>query len=114
MKTLLIAYTFLTILSSCEKNKSTGSIPACIEDKINELKNKPKYNPPATVIQYEYSGKEVYYFTSDCCDQFNLLYNDNCQLICAPDGGFTGSGDGKCTDFKNKKSNEKIIWKDSR
>ncbi len=103
MKTFLIAICLIG-LNSCEKNKSTNSIPSCIQDKIDELKNKPKYNPPAKVIQYNYNGKTVYYITSDGCDQFNNLFDSNCNLICAPDGGFTGHGDGKCSDFENKKN----------
>jgi uncharacterized protein DUF6970 len=114
MKTFLITITCLIILNSCQKKSSTGSIPSCIQAKINELKSKPKYDPPAKVIQYEYNGKTVYYITSDCCDQYNMLYEDDCKYICAPDGGITGAGDGKCSDFHTKKTNEKIIWQDTR
>lgn len=114
MKGFLMTFAFLIILTGCEKNKSTGSIPYCIQDKIDELKSKGKYNPPATVIQYDYNGKHVYYITSDCCDQYNNLYDDGCNFICAPDGGLSGHGDGKCGDFYDKKTNEQIIWQDSR
>ena len=113
MKPLLITFFCLSVLSSCQKNRS-GATPACIEDMIDELKNKPKYNPPAKVIQYEYNGQTVYYITSDCCDQYNNLYDENCKFICAPDGGIAGGGDGKCPDFHTKKTNEKIIWQDTR
>lgn len=46
-----------------------------------------------------YKGETVYYYTSPCCDQYNHLYNRNGEIICAPDGGFSGQGDGKCPDF---------------
>ena len=29
-------------------------------------------------------------------DYDNLLFDDNCNYICAPSGGFSGAGDGKC------------------
>jgi hypothetical protein len=32
----------------------------------------------------------------------------------AHDGGIAGNGDGNCTDFQTKKSNEKIMWEDMR
>ena len=47
------------------------------------------------------------------CDQFNYLYDSDCNIICAPDGGFIGTGDGKCPDFIEpiKKT---LIWEDLR
>ncbi len=120
MKTLLLSL-LINLFYGCEK-KNTGlsipnadsSIPICIQDKIKDLKNKPRFNPPASITQYTYNEQIVYYITSDCCDQYNQLFDSNCNLICSPDGGITGGGDRKCTDFKNKKTNEKLIWKDPR
>ena len=40
--------------------------------------------------------RPVYLFTPTCCDQFNPLYDADGRYICAPSGGFSGSGDGKC------------------
>jgi hypothetical protein len=36
------------------------------------------------------------------------------RLICQPDGGITGKGDGKCPDFDKNKTNEKLVWQDPR
>ena len=44
-------------------------------------------------------GRPVYLFTAGCCDQFNRLYDADGRFICAPSGGFTGAGDGKCPDW---------------
>ena len=121
MKTILLLSVAMTLFPGCEKKNTDPSIPntdlsipACIQIKIKDFKSKPKRNPPASIIQYSYKGQTVYYITSDCCDKYNQLLDSNCSLICSPDGGFTGEGDGKCTDFRSKKTNEKLIWKDSR
>jgi len=46
-----------------------------------------------------YKGKKVYYTISPCCDQLNPIYDEDGKYICSPDGGFNGTGDGKCPDI---------------
>ncbi len=79
-----------------------------------KFKNEPVGNPPQSIWQYEYNGQTVYYVPPQCCDQFGQLYDASGTLLCAPDGGFTGRGDGKCPDFFKVRTNEVLIWKDSR
>ena len=55
-----------------------------------------------------------YYVPPQCCDQFSTLYDADGAVICAPDGGITGRGDGKCPDFFQSRTNEKLFWEDSR
>ncbi|MDO8564137.1 MAG: hypothetical protein Q7R87_03960 [Nanoarchaeota archaeon] len=43
-----------------------------------------------------YDGKTVYYKITNCCDNYNSIYNVWGKLICSPDGGITGKGDGRC------------------
>ena len=45
---------------------------------------------------------------------FSDLYDDHCNLICHPDGGIAGGGDGSCSDFFATCKNEVLIWKDGR
>ncbi|CAF4247670.1 unnamed protein product, partial [Rotaria sordida] len=52
----------------------------------------------------------VYLGTSNCCDQFDPLYDGECNYICAPSGGIRGDGDGKCTDFHAKATALGTIW----
>ena len=94
--------------------KEMPTVPVCIFDKIATFQKEPKANPPRAVYQYEYKGSTVYYITAPCCDIYPELFDTNCNLLCAPDGGFTGKGDGKCVDFHKLKSNKKLIWKDNR
>jgi len=86
------------------------SIPPCIRKKIDSFKTLQKHAQPQRVIEYSYKGKKVYYITMPCCDFFNEVYDDKCNLMGAPDGGFTGRGDGKLPDFAKEAKDEKIIW----
>lgn len=70
-------------------------------------------NAPVQIEEYVYKGKTVYLFTAQCCDQYNVLYDDSCKMICAPSGGFIGKGDGKCEDFSKMARLVKLIWKES-
>lgn len=40
--------------------------------------------------------RPVYLLTPVCCDQLHGLYDRDGRYICAPSGGLSGSGDGKC------------------
>ncbi|MBK7098970.1 MAG: hypothetical protein IPH58_12200 [Sphingobacteriales bacterium] len=99
---------------NCTKEKPDSGIPECVQEKIKQLENEGVRNPPASIWQYDYKGQLVYFVPSFCCDFYSLLYDSNCNLICAPDGGLTGKGDGKCKDFFTESKNGKLIWQDSR
>lgn len=89
-------------------------IPPCIQGKIEAIQQLPRYNPPAAVYRYLYRDMYVYLFTSDCCDQYNYLYDKDCNVICAPSGGITGKGDGRCSNFGAVASDETLVWRDMR
>lgn len=69
---------------------------------------------PMTIRQFEYQDAVVYHFASQCCDQFNYLYDTIGNVICAPDGGISGRGDGKCSDFAKTSIAGSIIWEDKK
>ncbi len=92
----------------------SSRIPECIQVKIDSIGKEARWNPPAQVDQYTYNNQTVYFFTSDCCDQFNLAYNSSCHVICAPSGGFSGKGDGRCSEFLKTAQHVKLVWKDPR
>ncbi len=105
------------LAATCKTNKSGGAladIPACIQTRIDSIKNLPKWNPPATVEEYRYKGQRVFLFSSDCCDQYNQVLDSSCAYICAPTGGITGGGDGRCSDFEKEAGFVKLVWKDPR
>lgn len=108
---ILIGLFFLN--ASCEKSNLNIDAPNCVQNEIKKIKIEEVRNPPAQVWKWEADGQTYYYITSDCCDQYNYLYNNNCDVICAPDGGITGLGDGNCPDFKEP-IEKTLIWKDNR
>ena len=85
-------------------------LPPCIKNKIDSFKLKEAHEKPQRVIQYVYKGKKVYYVVMSCCDFYNEVYDANCKFLGAPDGGFTGKGDGKISDFFEEAKSEKLVW----
>ena len=113
MKFIILLLALPLINEKCNsKNKS--EVPACILQRIEDIKKENKWNPPAEINEYEFGGKTVYLITSNCCDQYNSLVDSNCQVLCAPSGGITGKGDGKCNDFGTLAKLTRQIWKDER
>ncbi|HEX8460319.1 MAG TPA: hypothetical protein VF623_02770 [Segetibacter sp.] len=125
----LLFYIFYTVLvfscnskikpneSNVAEVKSTtkdSAVPSCIQYKIDSIKSQPVWNPPAEIHEYEYNGKRMFAMSAPCCDFFNTVFDENCNYICAPSGGFTGRGDGKCTDFFKVGKHVRLIWKDER
>lgn len=86
------------------------ALPACIKNKIDSFKVKEAHEKPQRVLEYMYKGKKVYYVVMPCCDFFNEVYDANCNFLGAPDGGFTGKGDGKIPGFFEEAKNEKLVW----
>ncbi len=96
----------------CHKETTQKVIPECIKAKIKVLEQEPPRK--AAIWQYDYDGKTVYYVASGCCDQYNLLFDSDCNIICSPDGGISGDGDGRCSDFYAKSKNKTLVWEDKR
>ena len=111
-KIIFLVYIFL-FLTGCEKEDCEMDIPACIENKIEEIKMEEVRNPPAQVWKWEVDEQTYYYITADCCDQFNNLYDEKCNVVCAPDGGITGMGDENCPDFIEQ-IEKTLVWEDNR
>jgi hypothetical protein len=100
--------------SPVKEEQFKDSIPSCVRQKIEDIKKEPKWNPAAQVDEYIYKDKHVFFFSADCCDQFNMLYSDSCNVLCAPSGGIAGQGDMKCVDFSKTAKYVKLVWKDPR
>jgi hypothetical protein len=116
MKTKLTALLFilLTSIIGCDKDEFPKETPRCIAEKINAIKLEDVRNPSGSVWQYQYNGMAVYYIPQYCCDFPSQLFDSSCNLICNPDGGISGIGDGNCNDFFTARTNEKLIWQDPR
>ncbi len=81
---------------------------------IEKMQSEPVGNPPQSIWKYEYKNTTVFYVPPQCCDQYSVLYNINGNVLGAPDGGITGTGDGTLPDFFNLRTKEELVWKDSR
>lgn len=90
------------------------SIPVCIQQKIDSIKQLPVWNPPAAINEYNYAGNTVYSISAKCCDFYSIVVDSVCNYVCAPSGGFTGKGDRKCIDFNEKAKLVRLVWKDER
>ena len=119
----------IAVISCCSAKKTTtdgdnnnrdslssisNNAPACIKKLILQFQQEEKQNPARSVYSYTYNGKPVFFVPAICCDFFSDLYDNKCNLIAHPDGGFTGRGDGKAPDFMQTRAHEKLIWKDER
>jgi len=45
-------------------------------------------------------GQVVYLAVAPCCDRFNDLYDALGNPVCAPSGGLSGAGDGRCPQLR--------------
>lgn len=113
-KMTIVIFIFIISLIGCDKDEFSKNTPICIVEKINVLKLEDVKNPPASVWQYDFNGNTVYFISQYCCDFPSQLYDTACNLICNPDGGISGNGDGNCNDFFKERTNEKLIWQDPR
>ncbi|SFN33992.1 DUF6970 domain-containing protein [Dokdonella immobilis] len=98
--------------SACSASSPTRA--PWIDGLIAGFESKPVANPPHRIVQYRYHDKTVYYVPPSCCDRPSTLYDESGGVVCSPDGGLTGRGDGRCTDFAAKRSDEVLIWADPR
>ena len=118
MKKAFLPVGFFLVLLSCGNTKKSSqspsgnsTLPSCVQEQLIRIENKQYDNPPIQIDEYEYQGKRVFLFTADCCDQYNIVFDENCKGICAPSGGITGKGDGKCKDFQQQAKHVRVIWK---
>ncbi|MBI2380073.1 MAG: hypothetical protein HYV16_04885 [Gammaproteobacteria bacterium] len=71
-------------------------------------------NPPAQLLRHRIDGRDYYYRPAPCCDFYSELYDGEGRLVCHPDGGITGRGDGSCPWFRQKAGQGERVWRDKR
>lgn len=95
-------------------SSDTTARPQWLKVRIAAVLAERKRNPLTRILRYQYGGQTVYYISAACCDQYSQVFDTKGLLICQPEGGITGKGDGKCGDFDKTKTNEKLVWQDPR
>jgi len=114
MKTYLLAIiAMIILLTGCSQTSQTAN-PAWVDRLIEQSESDPVGNPPLSVWRYEYNSQVVYFVPAHCCDISSVVYDVEGNGICAPDGGITGDGDGRCPDFFDQRTDEQLIWQDTR
>ena len=113
---VLAATLTLVAVTSCTSplQQEDLSTPDWLAERIRQMQAEPVANPPGAVYRYTYKGNTVYFVPQKCCDFFSELYDAKGALLCHPDGGITGNGDGKCKDFIATRKDETLIWQDPR
>jgi hypothetical protein len=106
MKKILLWMVVFALLSCDHTDIITKEgFPSCLQAIIQ------RSNSPLEIWSYQYNNQIVYLAKGDCCDQYDQVYASDCSLLCAPSGGFSGKGDGKCPDFYDRATNGIPIWK---
>jgi hypothetical protein len=103
-----------TLALACAFPGRQAPVPAWLKQIIANLEAEPVANPPASITRYAYKGQTVYYLPPRCCDVPSELYDSTGAVLCGPDGGITGRGDGRCADFFTERKDEQLIWQDRR
>src|SRR5262249_24150671 len=112
---LLLAFLLSLCVGMCAgavsaESDENASVPTWLARKIATMRSSP-LGPPAQVWRYRYKDKTVYYMPStQCCDRYSTLYDANGSVLCAPDGGFSGTGDGRCPDFRRERRGGEVVW----
>jgi hypothetical protein len=88
--------------------------PQWVEQLIEGFKNEPAGDPPHSIWRYKYKGQIVFFVPRQHHEVYSALYDVDGNELCAPDGGFGNTGDGRCPDFFVAATEEKLIWKDTR
>jgi hypothetical protein len=70
--------------------------PAAAMQRIAAYEAAPGSTASTGMAKYLYQGNPLWLIPSPCCDLFNYLYTATGTALCAPSGGITGGGDGKC------------------
>ena len=88
--------------------------PLWLRQRIQHILAVRKRNPTIRIVRYDYGGQAVYYESAPCCDQNSTVYDTKGNVLCHPEGGLTGKGDGQCANFDKRKANEQLVWQDPR
>lgn len=114
---LILASVLGLMMAGCDEGSPTSPdrpIPGWVMELIVDIQSEPVTDPPSSIWRYRYRGETVYFRPLRCCDVRSDLWDDRGLLLCHPDGGITGNGDGRCPDFFAQRSREELIWRDPR
>ncbi|MCO5975542.1 DUF6970 domain-containing protein [Ideonella oryzae] len=83
-------------LGACAQPASGPALPDWLSQRIAAFEQAPQEAEAVEILALPHAGATAYLFVAPCCDQFNVLYDATGRRLCAPSGGITGRGDGRC------------------
>lgn len=104
-------YLFTIIVLTCISAHADSKLPEWLEKKCMHYDSPTDNRQPLIVWKLSHQKQEVYYIVSPCCDEYNYLYDLNGTPICAPTGGISGKGDGKCPFPADIGTTIELVWK---
>ncbi len=110
----MMALLYVVVCDRTPSDPAANDLPDWLAELILEIEGAPVADPAAAIYSYKYHGRVVFYLSSRCGDIQSQLYNANGIVLCFPDGGLDGGGDGRCDDFIAERENETLIWMDPR
>lgn len=111
---LVLAAFLVLALCTCNKVDVAEDTPRAIKKIIREMQDENPRMPRASIWEYSFEGRKVYYVPPQGGDIPSTLYDSKGEQLCHPDGGLFGAGDGNCPSFFSSRSEERLIWKDPR
>ena len=111
---LLPGITLLLVVACGDSPTEPQGNPQWLQSLIARIEAEPVTTPPTEIYSYRYRGDTVYFRISRCCDIRSVLYDADGAILCEPNGGVDGGGDGRCPDFFSMRSEERLVWRDPR
>ncbi len=107
MSRSIYAFFFFCLLFSCSSMKTnTTDLQKLLESYAKSHDNEK----PAQIEKWTVDSAIYYHVFPKGADRYSELYNSDLELICHPEGGMVGTGDGKCPDWAKTVKNKEIIW----
>lgn len=93
----------LVVLGACATagadSANAAPVPPWLQAQLDESAHS-RYPAWTGVRSWKHQGQAYYLLQAGCCDRFNELRDATGQYLCAPSGGFTGQGDGRCGNWR--------------
>lgn len=103
----------VVLLISCAVSNHSET-PSFVNALVQAYEADSEAASPDEIWSFLIGGDAVFYVSPTCCDIPSTLYDKDGNILCHPDGGITGSGDGRCPHFHERRSTGVLIWRDSR
>jgi hypothetical protein len=74
------------------------------------LSERQTMNRPDSVHRFTWEGGKGYLVTYPCCDRPEEIFDGDFNYLCAPWGGISGQGNGKCSETMRAGKNGELLF----